>query len=130
MLLVASGFGQEHYLTISKDGRSLTEANRLVKTTTHKNGQIDMVVQSSFSAIGGNDHEAINLTKTSIQLVNDSSSSMSFDGDKQSHYIEVEQGVIFMEQNMRFGMILDRLAVLKKNWAIKYASYEGVFFIF
>ena len=65
MLLVASGFGQEHYLAISKDGRSLTEANRLVKTTTHKNGQIDMVVQSSFSAIGGNDHEAINLTKTS-----------------------------------------------------------------
>ena len=99
MLLVASGFGQEHYLAISKDGRSLTEANRLVKTTTHKNGQIDMVVQSSFSAIGGNDHEAINLTKTSIQLVNDSSSSMSFDGDKQSHYIEVAQGAIFMEQN-------------------------------
>ena len=114
MLLVASGFGQEHYLAISKDGRSLTEANRLVKTTTHKNGQIDMVVQSSFSAIGGNDHEAINLTKTSIQLVNDSSSTMSFDGDKQSHYIEVAQGHFYGTEYMRFGMIWGRLAIVKK----------------
>ena len=33
----------------------------------------------------------------------------------QSHYIEVAQGAIFMEQNMRFGLILGRLAMLKKN---------------
>ena len=33
----------------------------------------------------------------------------------QGHYIEVAQGPIFMEQNMRFGQILGRLAILKKN---------------
>ena len=83
MLLVASGFGQVKYLSIPNDGPSLTEANRLVKTTTHKNGQIEMVVQSSISAIGGDDHSGYNLTKTSVQMVNDSSSSASFDtGDK------------------------------------------------
>ena len=34
---------------------------------------------------------------------------------KQSHYIEVVQGAIFMEQNMRFVLILDRLPILKKK---------------
>ena len=34
---------------------------------------------------------------------------------RQSHYIEVAQGDIFMEQNMRFGLILGRLTILKKN---------------
>ena len=34
---------------------------------------------------------------------------------EQSHYIEVAQGDIFMEQNMRFGLILGRLAILKKK---------------
>jgi hypothetical protein len=33
----------------------------------------------------------------------------------QSHYIEVAQGAIFMEQNMRFGLILGRLVILKEN---------------
>ena len=32
----------------------------------------------------------------------------------KSHYIEVAQGDIFMEQNMRFGLILGQLAILKK----------------
>ena len=83
MLLVASGFGQVKYLSVPNEERSLTEANRLVKTTTHKNGQIEMVVQSSISSIGGDDHSGYNLTKTSVQMVNDSSSSASFDtGDK------------------------------------------------
>jgi len=37
---------------------------------------------------------------------------------RQSCYIEVAQGAIFMEQNMRFGLILGRLSILKKkNWA-------------
>ena len=27
---------------------------------------------------------------------------------KQSHYIEVTQGAIFIEQNMRFGLLLSR----------------------
>ena len=33
----------------------------------------------------------------------------------QSHYIEVAQGNIFMEQKMRFGLVLDQLAILKKK---------------
>ena len=33
----------------------------------------------------------------------------------KSHYIEVAQGDIFMEQKMRFGLVLGRLAVLKKK---------------
>ena len=33
----------------------------------------------------------------------------------QSHYTEVAQGPIFMEQNMRFGLILSQLAILKKK---------------
>ena len=32
----------------------------------------------------------------------------------QSHNIEVVQGAIFMKQNMKFGLILGRLAILKK----------------
>ena len=31
---------------------------------------------------------------------------------KQSHFIEVAQGTIFMEQNVRFGLILGWLAIL------------------
>ena len=31
---------------------------------------------------------------------------------KQTHYVEVTQGVIFMKQNMRFGLTLGRLAIL------------------
>ena len=34
---------------------------------------------------------------------------------KQSHYIEVAQGAVFMEQKMRFGLILGWLAILKKK---------------
>ena len=33
----------------------------------------------------------------------------------QSHYIEVAQGDIFKEQKMRFGLVLGRLAILKKT---------------
>ena len=50
---------------------------------------------------------------------------------KQSHYIKVTQGAIFTEQNMTFGLILGRLATLKKNWgAAEYATFECVFFVF
>ena len=45
----------------------------------------------------------------------------------QSHYIEVGQVAIVMEQNMRFGLILGQLAILKKK---RYASFEGVFLCF
>ena len=34
----------------------------------------------------------------------------------QIHRIEVTQGDIFMEQKRRFGLVLGRLAILKKNW--------------
>ena len=40
----------------------------------------------------------------------------------QSHYIEVAQGDIFMEQKMRFGLVLDRLAILKKKIGADYKS--------
>ena len=33
----------------------------------------------------------------------------------QSHYIEVAQGAIIMKHNMRFGLVLGQLAILKKN---------------
>ena len=38
---------------------------------------------------------------------------VSFDplGLEQSHYIEVVEGAIFMEQNMRFELILDWLVI-------------------
>ena len=36
-------------------------------------------------------------------------------GNRQIHYIEVAQGDIFMEQKMRFGLVLGRLAILKKK---------------
>ena len=39
----------------------------------------------------------------------------------QSHYIEVAQGDIFIEQKMRFGLVWGRLAILKKKiWADLY----------
>ena len=39
----------------------------------------------------------------------------------QSHYIEVSQEAIFMEQNMRFGLILGGLAIqLKKKFGADY----------
>ena len=38
----------------------------------------------------------------------------------QSHYIEVAQGDIFMEQKMWFGLVLGPLATLKKNWGADY----------
>ena len=43
----------------------------------------------------------------------------------QSHY-----KVIFMKQNMKFGLILGQLAIQKKNWAVKYDTFEGVFLCF
>ena len=49
---------------------------------------------------------------------------------KQSHYIDVAHGAIFIEQNMRFGLVLGQLAILEKNWAVKYGSFEGVFYVF
>ena len=36
-----------------------------------------------------------------------------------SHYIEVTEGAIFMEQDMRLELILDRLVILKTSfWPI------------
>jgi hypothetical protein len=45
----------------------------------------------------------------------------SLTASKQSHYIEVAQGDIFMEQKMRFWLVLGRLAILKKEL---WANYE------
>ena len=46
---------------------------------------------------------------------------------RQSHYTKVSEGAIFMGQNMRFGLILGRLAVRKKYFG-PYASFVGGFF--
>ena len=46
----------------------------------------------------------------------------------QSDFIEVAQRDIFM--NMRFGLLLGRLAILKINWAVNYATFEGSFLCF
>jgi hypothetical protein len=37
----------------------------------------------------------------------------------QSRYIEVAQGAIFMEQNRRLGLILGRLAILKRKILVR-----------
>ena len=60
-----------------------------------------------------------NLIYTNTLVVPVSIEEMTFLGtinDYQIHYVEVAQGAIFMEQNMRFELILGRLAILKKNW--------------
>ena len=46
-------------------------------------------------------------------------------GHRQSHYREVPRWEIFMGQELRFGLSLGLLAVLKKK-----ATLEGVFFMF
>ena len=46
----------------------------------------------------------------------------------QSHYIEVAQGAIFMEQKIRFGLVLGRLAILKKKLEADYEQLLRVFF--
>ena len=54
----------------------------------------------------------------------------------QSHYIEVAQGAIFIEQKMRFGLILGRLSIQKKkkkkneNWADYEQLLRAVFSCF
>ena len=45
----------------------------------------------------------------------------------QSHYIEVVQGTIFLEQNMIFGLILGWLAILKKVLGRLWATFESSF---
>ena len=51
---------------------------------------------------------------------------------QQGHYIEVAQGAIFMEQSMRFGLILGRLAILKKKsfGPIMSNFWDGFFHVF
>ena len=50
---------------------------------------------------------------------------------QQSHYIEFAQGDIFMEQKMWFGLVLGRMAILKKNiWGRLWATFEDRFFNF
>ena len=46
----------------------------------------------------------------------------------QNHYIEVAQGDIFIEQKMRFGLVLGQLAMLKKKLGADYEQLLRVFF--
>ena len=52
----------------------------------------------------------------------------------QSHYIEVAQGDIFMEQKVIFGLVLGQLATLKKKlsnfWGWFFHVFRGNFFFF
>jgi len=41
----------------------------------------------------------------------------------QSRYIEVAQGDIFMEQKMRFGLVLGQLAVLEKKLGLIMSNF-------
>ena len=52
---------------------------------------------------------------------------LSYKGQNLS---KAHQGDTFMEQNMRFGLILGRLAILKKKWGRLLASPESGFFMF
>ena len=47
---------------------------------------------------------------------------------QQGHYIEVAQGTIFMEQSMRFRLILGRLAILKKSFGPIMSNFWNGFF--
>ena len=47
----------------------------------------------------------------------------------QSHYREVPRWEIFMEQELRFGLDLGRLAVLKKRVWADYEQLLRVFFM-
>ena len=49
---------------------------------------------------------------------------------KQSHYIEVAQGAILMEQNMIFGLILGWSAIMKNNEKRFGADYEQFLRVF
>ena len=57
---------------------------------------------------------------------------------KQSHYREVPRWEIFMEQELRFGLDLGQLALLKKRvWAnyeqllrVAFSCFRGQFFFF
>ena len=49
-------------------------------------------------------------------------------GIKQSHYREVPRWEIFMEQELRIGLDLGRLALLKKNGWADYEQLLRVFF--
>ena len=45
---------------------------------------------------------------------------------KESHYTQVARWAIFMEQKLRFGLVLGRLAILKKKLGRLWATFEGV----
>ena len=51
-----------------------------------------------------------------------------FSTHQQSHYREVPRWEIFKEQELRFGLDLDRLAVLKKKVWFDYEQHLRVFF--
>ena len=63
-------------------------------------------------------------------MVGGSHSAFCDSGYNQSHYKECMQGAIFMKQNMKFGLILGRLAILKKKLGELWATFEASFFMF
>ena len=51
-------------------------------------------------------------------------------GSEQSHYLEVANGAILMEQNMRFELILDWLVIMKKKKMRIMSNFWGFFSFF
>ena len=51
-------------------------------------------------------------------------------GYTQSHYTEVVQEAIFLQQNMRSGLNLGQLGILKNKLGRLWATFENVFFMF
>ena len=49
---------------------------------------------------------------------------------RQSHYIKVAQEDIFIEQKMKFGLVLGLLVILKKKVWVNYDNFWGQFFMF
>ena len=45
------------------------------------------------------------------------------DRKRRVKYRKVAQDEIFMEQKMRFGLVLGQLAILKKNWGLIMSNF-------
>ena len=68
--------------------------------------------------------------KLNMLILNLSGFSFLLDCHVNVKIKEVAQGDIFMEQKMRFWLVLGRLAILKKNWGPIMSNFWGFFFMF
>ena len=115
-------------LKLSHSSAFVLQSAREIISTNHKIADL-LKIESCFVSGWNSSYKR---SKISVALVKWRPKARWFllNSYDQSHYIEIAQGTIFMEQNMRFGLILGQLAKLKKNWAIKYANFEDGLFKF